>query len=161
MRIKRDYRNSVFAAMAALCVVAPVSAASAQVAKAPEVALLVLSPTPLKRGHALVERRVALKPHDLVLVDDGATEVDLAAAVQVLAGMRAQDGGSVPNDVHAVPTQFTPAPGWRGGRDEAEKKKLVYNLPKAPFRDVEGHGRVRALPIGVPVVHPNPSKKNS
>lgn len=160
MRIKQNHSFSLVAATAALCVLIHVPAASAQASKGPTVALLVLSPTPLPKGHALVERRAALKPTDIVLVDDGATEVDLAGAVQVLAGMRARDGDNVPNDLHAVVSQFTPAAGWHGGQDEAHQRKLVHNLPKAPFRDVAGHGRVRAIPIAVPVVQQAAGKKD-
>lgn len=162
MRIQQNFSCSFFAAIAVLCVRVPMSAASAQIGKAPTVALLVLSPTTLPRGHALVERRVTLKPRDIVLVDDGATEVDLAGAVQVLAGMRARDvGDSLSADLHAVVRQFTPPPGWHGGRDEAEKRQLVHNLQHAPFRDVEGHGRVRVIPLAVPIVRVNPSTKPS
>lgn len=157
MRIRRNHAYGFFAAMASLSVVIGNSAVSAQVAKGPEVALLVLSRTPLARGHALVERRATLKPRDIVLVDEGATEVDLAGAVQVLAGMRARKAGdTLSTDLHAAVTRFTPPLGWHGGRDEAEKRQLIHNLPHAPFKDVEGHGRVRVIPLAVPIVRVNP-----
>ena len=109
--------------------------------------MLYLSPTRLSRGHAMVERRVTVVPHDVILLDDGASAVDLEAAVRMLGDLRVRYGDPPQRNLRAVVRNYRPAPGWKGGRDDAEHREKVHNLAHAPLRDVPGIGRVRRMPI--------------
>ena len=114
--------------------------------------MVVLSPTPLAKAHVIVERRAKLTPHDLILVDDGATEIDLAGAVQVLSAMRAQVGDNIPVDVHAVVNRFTPPPGWNGSPEGRQRRQLLHEVLRTRgLGEIAGHGQVRAFPVVVPV----------
>jgi len=116
----------------------------------PAIAILVLSPIPLKDGHAAVQRRVIAKPHDLIVLDAGASETDLAAAVQMLSGMRRRFGAVTQSDSRTAVRSAPPDAKWMGSRDQTEKRELVRDLATARFRDVPGIGHVRGFPIFIP-----------
>lgn len=129
---------------------ASLSTATAGQKGRPSMATLALSPTPLNGGHAVVLRRIGMTPHDVILLDSGGSETDLAAAVRMLGDMRVRFGDVPSNDLRAVVKNFTPGAKWRGGRDEAEHREKVRKLAKAPYQDVQGVGRVRGMPIVIP-----------
>ncbi|HEY5062234.1 MAG TPA: hypothetical protein VII52_11905 [Gemmatimonadaceae bacterium] len=83
--------------------------------------MLCLSPTRLSGGHAVVERRATMVPHDVILLDDGASAVDLKAAVKVLGDLRFRYGDLPRINLRAVVRKYKAAPGWKGGREEADR----------------------------------------
>jgi len=116
----------------------------------PSIAIVVLSPIPLKDGHAVVQRRAAAKPHNPIVLDAGASAADLTADVQTLSGMRSHFGAVPQRDLRAGVKGAPPSAKWIGSRDEAEKRELLHDLSTARFRDVPGIGHVRGFPITIP-----------
>jgi hypothetical protein len=138
------------AAAFAFAITAHPNAIAAQTAGSPSAAMLVLSPTPLANGHVNVRRRSVTQPYDLIIVDGGASESDVASAVGLLTVMRARSGDPAKRDLRGTVTSVSPRAGQNPATDQATNAKRLHDLPHAASRSIQGLGKVHAIPISIP-----------
>ena len=143
---------TILVSVACILAITPIRRSIAQAANAPEFTTVTLvSTSNLPRGaKVVVERRAALDPRDVILVDlDRATPGDLAAAVQTLAALDQRASEHAGSSLRASPKSYTPPPGFERSRFGREMKLGLVRLLAAPDTTVAGIGRVRSVAITV------------
>ena len=123
---------------------------AAQVAGPPSAALLVLSPTPLTNGHVSVRRHTVAQPYDLVIVDSGASERDVASAIGLLGVLRGRAGVPAQGGSRGAVTGVAPSSASKAASDQVSNAKRLHDLPHATSRSIQGLGKVHAIPIDIP-----------
>jgi hypothetical protein len=110
------------------------------------ITVALASATPRAGAHAVLLRRKALQPQNVVLVTDKATPVELAAALAAAAHFHAKDGGRIAHDMQIeIPRPKSTSAG-RHARVSAASGYL-RQVARAPLRSVAGIGRLRAIDI--------------
>ncbi len=144
--------TTLMALVAVLACMAPLAELGAQNSVAPPTATVTLvAKADLPRGaKVIVERRPIMNPRNVILVDlDRATAADLAAAVQILAGLHHPADDDPKATVRAAPRSYTPPPGFDKSHYGKQMKAGLVQLLIAPEVTVAGIGRARAVDIQV------------
>ena len=111
---------------------------------------LVSGPT-VKDGNRIeVVRRANRSPRDLVIVGASATPEDVAAALQLISGLRLQYGDSLTADLSASPQSFRTGAEWAGSPYEQWIRAQLVRLSAAREQQFVGYGTVRAVAITLP-----------
>lgn len=97
-----------------------------------------------------VERRIHVRPQDVILVTPSATARDLAAALHVLDGLRHQYGDSLDSSLQASPGNYSPSPTWENSPYQQWMDAQLTRLRGARVFRVQGLGTHRATWITVP-----------
>lgn len=113
-------------------------------------ATVLLSPTPIENGHAIVRLRAVAEPHFLIIVDGGASGSDLTSAVRMLAAMRQRFGDAPAQDIHGAVKSVAARAGQKPGREDEQNAIRLKNLSHAPSRLIQGVGRVHAMAMAIP-----------
>src|SRR5688572_3047006 len=143
---------TILVSLACLFAIAPVRRSIAQAASSPVfTSVTLVSTSNLPRvAKVIVERRAALTPRDVILVDlDRATPQDLAAAVQTLTALNQRGGEHTGSSLRALPKSYTSPPGFEQSRFGREMKLGLVRLLAAPESNVAGIGHVRSVAITV------------
>src|SRR5688572_28720705 len=143
---------TILVSLACLFAIAPVRRSIAQAASSPVfTSVTLVSTSNLPRGaKVVVERRAALHPRDVILVDlDRATPQDLAAAVRTFAALSQRAGEHAGSSLRASPKSYAPPPGFERSRFGREMKLGLVRLLAAPETTIAGIGRVRSVAITV------------
>jgi hypothetical protein len=111
---------------------------------------LIASGAPSKGGRTEIIRQAHRQPQNVVMVDRNASADDLAAALAIVNGLRAQHGDSLPNDYRARPERVKHGP--RAGDSEYQKwlNEQLVRLRKAPERELQPFGVVQSVQITLP-----------
>ena len=147
-----SHLTTLVALVAVLACMAPLAELGAQNPTAPTTAPVTLvAKSDLPRGaKVIVERRPTMNPQNVILVDlDRATAADLAAAVQILAGLHQRTSDDPKATVRAAPRSFTPPPDFDKSHYAKLMKAGLVQLLIAPETTVPGVGRRRAVDIQV------------
>lgn len=111
---------------------------------------LVAGDAPSKGGRTEVVRQARHQPQNVVIVDRNASADDLAAALAIVNALRARYGDSLASDYRA-----RPEPVVHGAKsDSSEYRKWLQQqlvrLRKAPERELDPFGTVKAVHITLP-----------
>lgn len=134
----------------ALAFLAPDVSAQQSVSVGSAVVTLILGPSPTRGGRTEVVRRAQRTPQNLVIVDKNATADDLAAALAMLAALRATYGDSLTTDFRARPESMRSGPKWQ---ESSYRKWLVQQLARlrtAPPSAFPEFGLVRTVRVTLP-----------
>ncbi len=110
---------------------------------------LVSGTDKLSNKPVVVVRRLTARPHDVILVDlERATSSDLAAALELLEGLKAQDGDSVRAALRTAPPGPLTRP-LRDGENERLRSYLSF-LHSGPVQNVAEIGWAHTIALTVP-----------
>jgi hypothetical protein len=111
---------------------------------------LIASGATSRGGRTEVIRQAHRQPQNVVMVDRNASADDLAAALAIVNGLRAQHGDLLANDYRARPERVKH--GARPGGSEYQKwlNEQLVRLRKAPERELQPFGVVQAVQITLP-----------
>lgn len=111
---------------------------------------IISGPTSQTGNRVEVVRRANRSPRDIVVVAANATAEDVAAALQLISGLRLQYGDSLTTDLRASPQSFRPGADWAGSPYQKWIRAQLVRLKTARERRVSEYGTVRLVAITLP-----------
>jgi hypothetical protein len=115
--------------------------------------VIMASDSALGTTHALVLRRAALNPREVILLDSAAGPLNLAASMRLLTALRAQWGDSLTTDWRVSPGFYAPARDYPGSPYEQWLNDQLKRLAGAKRYSVAGLGSGRVIVITLPAGH--------
>lgn len=114
------------------------------------VTVALVNRLPVRNAPAVILRRAAMTPHDVILLErEMATGQQLSAAIWTLLGARGLHGDTASGDAILRVGQATGPASWRKSETRVSER-VVERLLTMPPKDIEGVGAVPATELYLP-----------